>query len=336
MAEYYESKICGKIEKLNQLNYHRWVTRIRHHFTATQCLPIVLGDEPCPPPGNTTQSKKLHRTWIENDGRAMGTLLGACTQDIAIHIESSTSSADMWRILAGIANSADTETGRGLLFREFVDIKAIPGEPLSNFFGRLQETVGLLAGTDHHISPYHHRTQLLRNLPKEYDVIRTIIEEKSPEPTIQQIIETLKRTEKEIDDKKKVISSNTTATSETALYAGQRASGRGSYRGGGRFTNQRSSPYVIAGKCYNCGREGHRARDCPSKTLSTNHSTPIDNKICFNCGEDGHYTDGCPHDLVTREQSRKGRSAYLSWAKQKDARLAGSAHMANQDDSAPL
>ena len=30
------------------------------------------------------------------------------------------------------------------------------GEPLSNFFGSLQETVGLLAGTDHQISPYHH------------------------------------------------------------------------------------------------------------------------------------------------------------------------------------
>ena len=67
----------------------------------------------------------------------------------------------MWKILAGIANSADTETGCDLLFRESIDIKAIPGEPLSNFFGRLQETVGLLVGTDHQISPYHHRTQLL-------------------------------------------------------------------------------------------------------------------------------------------------------------------------------
>ena len=27
-AEHYESKICGGIEKFNQLNYLRWVTRI--------------------------------------------------------------------------------------------------------------------------------------------------------------------------------------------------------------------------------------------------------------------------------------------------------------------
>ena len=85
-AEYYESKICGKIEKLNQLNYLRWVTRMRYHFTATQCLSIVLGEEPCPDDAQTT----AHQSWIEKDGRAMGTLLGARSQEIAIHIESST------------------------------------------------------------------------------------------------------------------------------------------------------------------------------------------------------------------------------------------------------
>ena len=193
-TEYYKSKICGKIEKLNQLNYLRWVTRMRHHLTATQCLPIVLGEEPCPqaPPSNDEQVVRTHQSWIEKDGRAMGTLLGACTQEMAIHIESSRSSADMWRILASIANSSDTETGRDLLFREFIDIKAIPGEPLSNFFGKLQETIGLLAGTDHQILPYHHCTQLLCNLPEEYDIIRTIIEDKTPQPTIQHIMETLK------------------------------------------------------------------------------------------------------------------------------------------------
>ena len=46
IAEYYESKICGGIEKLNQLNYLRLVTRMRHQITATQCLSIVLGEEP--------------------------------------------------------------------------------------------------------------------------------------------------------------------------------------------------------------------------------------------------------------------------------------------------
>ena len=52
----------------------------------------------------------------------MGTLLGACPQEMAIHIEGSKSPEDMWRILAGTANSADTETGRDLLFRELLTL----------------------------------------------------------------------------------------------------------------------------------------------------------------------------------------------------------------------
>ena len=237
---------------------------------------------------------------------------------MAIHIESSTSSADMWKVLAGIANSADTETGRDLLFREFIDIKAIPGEPLSNFFGKLQETVGLLAGTDHQISPYH-RTQLLRNLPSEYDMIRTVIEDKTLQPTIQSIIETLKRTERELDtEKKKVTSTNTSATSEAALYAGQTQArrGRGGYYRGSRgissrFSNHRSTPYTDTGNknCYTCGKPGHRAAQCPLTRIE-----------CFNCGDTAHRATDCPHETLTQEQARRGRSAYSGYLDRKAAK----------------
>ena len=324
-TEYYESKICGKIEKLNQLNYLRWVTRMCHHLTATQCLSIVLGEEPCPDNARTT----AYRSWIEKDGRAMGTLLGACSQEIAIHIEGSTSSADMWKVLAGIANSADTETGRDLLFREFIDIKAIPGEPLSNFFGKLQETVGLLAGTDHQISSYHHRTQLLRNLPSEYDIIRTVIEDKTPQPTIQSIIETLKRTERELDTtKKRVASTNTSATTEAALYAGQTQAlrGRGGYyRGGrGRSSNHRSTPYTDNRNCYNCGKPGHRAAECSQMRIALS---------CFNCGDTTHGMANCPHETLTLEQARKGRSAYSVYLNRKRDTNTAKANLAEEPET---
>ena len=254
----------------------------------------------------------------------MGTLLGACSQEMAIHIEGSTSSADMWKVLTGIANSADTETGRDLLFREFIDIKAIPGEPLSNFFRKLQETVGLLAGTDHQISPYHHRTQLLRNLPSEYDIIRTVIEDKTPQPTIQSIIETLKRTERELDTKKKrVVSTNTSATTEAALYAGrtQALRGRGGYyRGGrGRSSNHPSTPYTGNRNCYTCGKPGHIAAQCSQFGIT-----------CFNCGDATHGMTKCPHETLTLEQARRGRSAYGAYLDRKRDINAARANLAEE------
>ena len=195
MTEYFNSKYVGNIEKLGRLNYLQWSNRMRAYFVATGCSCIVLSEEACPPAGGSGRAADAYQTWLEKDGKAQCALLGSCTPPMAIHIENLRTSSDMWKALAGVANSAETETGRSLLYRRFTNIKAIPGNPLSDFFGKLQETVGLLAGTDHAIPPHQHRTQLLRNLPDEYNVIQTIIEDKSPPPGISDIIETLMHTE---------------------------------------------------------------------------------------------------------------------------------------------
>ena len=82
------------------------------------------------------------------------------------------------------SNSADPGTGHDLLFREFIDIEAIPGEPLSNFFDRLQETMELLAGTDHQIFTISSPHSTSSQSTKGYDMIRTIIEDKTSRPAV--------------------------------------------------------------------------------------------------------------------------------------------------------
>ena len=131
---------------------------MRAYFVATGCLRIVLGEDVCPPDTGTWNGR-AYQTWLEKDGKAQCALLGSCTPPTALHIENLRTSSDMRKALAGVANSAETETGRSLLHRRLTNIKAIPGDPLSDFFGKLQETVGLLAGTDHAIPPHQHRTR---------------------------------------------------------------------------------------------------------------------------------------------------------------------------------
>ena len=154
MTEYFNSKHAGKIEKLGRLNSQQWANRMRAYLVATGPLQIVLGDETRPPPGDSRAANNAYQTWLQKEGQAQCALLGSCTPTTAIHIENLRSPMDMWRALAGVANSAETEIERSLLYRRFTNTKAISGEPLSDFFGKLQKTVGLLAGTDHAIPPH--------------------------------------------------------------------------------------------------------------------------------------------------------------------------------------
>ena len=324
MTNTFRSKYCGEIEKLNSLNYLQWSTSMIHHFASTGTDDIVLGQRECPPAGDQYEQLEHVSNWKKEDSRAKGALLGACTTQMRTHIESAETSTAMWEILSKCANSADTEKGRQNLATKFRTIKSEPGEPLSDYFGRLTEIRDLLKGTDHDIVDWIFRDQLLRNLPSSYANMIDIIENKEPRPPIHEIMEILKG--KEIDLAKSVQSSTTASMTEAALYSGMQPEGRGGYRGrgprgggyrGGRSRGRgsfRTGPYnrdnttsASNSGCYNCGKIGHRAADCESN-----------NQACFDCGDTTHKSPACPHDSLTREQARKGRSAYLNWTQKRD------------------
>ena len=126
MAEYFDSKYAGKIEKLGRLNYLQWANRMQAYFVATGCLRIVLGEEACPPAGGSGRAADTYQTCREKDGKARCALPGSCTSPMAIRIEDLRSSSDMWRALAGVANSTKTETSRSLI-RTIEDKSPPPG-----------------------------------------------------------------------------------------------------------------------------------------------------------------------------------------------------------------
>jgi Zinc knuckle len=56
--------------------------------------------------------------------------------------------------------------------------------------------------------------------------------------------------------------------------------------------HQKSTDEKYPGKCYNCGDNGHAARNCPNKEKGAK---------CYGCGEFGHISPECPEKLKKKQ-----------------------------------
>ena len=151
MTEYFNSKYAENIEKLGRLNYLQWANRMRAYLSPLDVCASSSAKKYVLQLAETAahikpSSRKTGRHSVLSSARAPHPWP-------AIHAENLGTSSDMWKALAGVSNSTGAGTGRSLLYRRFTSIKAIPGDPPGDFFGKLQETVGLLADTDHAIPP---------------------------------------------------------------------------------------------------------------------------------------------------------------------------------------
>jgi len=133
--------------------------------------------------------------------------------------------------------------------------------------GRLREA-GTEIGSDEMI------TQVLFGLPQSYSEVTTILTIQHGETTLNEVRKALRAFYRRNLEQKN--NNSREKTQDTALTVPQRNP---------RGNNQ---PNRFTGKCFKCGKTGHRAADCRSTKSK-----------CFKCGKPGHFSRDCPQ----RQQS---------------------------------
>ena len=114
---------------------------------------------------------------------------------------------------------------------------------------------------------------LLSALPENFDNIVTVLEQKDPTPTLQQVVNAIHEEEKKLVKKKSTRIDGAYLVSKTL------------FRSSPSRSSSASSPSRFNKKCYECGKVGH---------LSKGY---YKNKFCSNCGVKGHHPSKCEsHD----------------------------------------
>lgn len=292
----------GSYERLNGTNYATWKNNTRRLLRSLRAWSIVTGDEVAPAVPSTGNyptsliAKKNQNEFQQRQEDAALVIYNSCGATLRSYIDQIDDPKVMWDTLDKQLNTANSAVGRQALFRQFMELKPVPGEAIGEWFTKLLELQNQVDGTPEAITPVMFKTHVFTSLPDSFEVTSKI-QPNNPEATIEEIIEALKE-----DEKIRGMRTRTESTNDAfqvAATGGQGSPSSWARRGRGRGYPARSSFTW----CSFCRSGTHTTKACRSKKqLEQKRSRDSNGVECFYCGENEHFQRECP-------TKRKGEQA---------------------------
>lgn len=284
----------GSYERLNASNYPTWSNSTRRLLRALRAWLIVAGEELAPaiPAAGSgvsaiAKATKSLEDFEQRREDAALVIYNSCGAALRSYIDKIDDPKIMWDTLDKQLNTAKSAVGRQAIFRQFMELKPVPGEGIGDWFTKLLELKNQVEGTPEAITAVMFKTHVFTSLPDTFEVTSKI-QQNNPDATLEEVIEALKEDEKIRNMRMKP----EVTQSPDAFFA---ARGRGTYGvPGGRGRGRGLTPRMGSTWCSFCRSGTHSTEACRSKRQFENKRSRDSLELeCFYCGEAGHVQRDC-------------------------------------------
>ncbi|KAA8536349.1 hypothetical protein F0562_028827 [Nyssa sinensis] len=240
-------QVVGGIKKLNNQNYNTWMTCMSSYMQGQDLWEVVNGSEVTKPEAEDANS--ILPKWKIKAGKALFALKTTIEEDVLEHIRDVVTPNEAWDVLATLF-SKKNDTRLQLLESELLSVTQ----------------------RDMTIAQYFHKVKSICREISELDPTAPIGETRMKRIIIHEAMAkqvegiSLKGEEEALYANKSRGNSkqHTVGRSKRNDDRAKSHQGEGSFRSGEASKNHGNSKR-FEGKCHNCGKKGHMAKDCWSK-----------------------------------------------------------------------